>query len=109
MRQIGLIGLGNAGRPLAERLLSKGFPLKVYDINPEATDPLVRLGAQMAGSAEEATTEITITILPSTVEVKAAVFGPRGVLSGIRTGFILIDLSGTDPQCARELAQGIKE
>ncbi len=109
MREIGLIGLGNAGRPLGERLLSKGYPLKVYDINHEAAEPLIRLGAQMAGSAEEAATETTITILPSSVEVKAAVLGPRGVLSRIRDGFTLIDLSGTDPQCARELEQGIKE
>lgn len=97
MRQIGLIGLGNAGKPLGERLLSKGYPLKVYDINPEAAEPLVKFGAQIAGSAEEAATETTITILPASVEVKAAVLGPRGVLTGIRPGFILIDLSGTDP------------
>ncbi len=109
MRTIGLIGSGNAGRPLGERLLMKGYPLKVYDLNPEAAEPLVKLGAERADSAEEATTEVTITILPSSVEVKAAMFGPKGVLAGIKPGYHLIDLSGTDPDCARELEQRIKD
>jgi len=60
MKQIGLVGLGNAGRPLGERLLKKGFPLKVYDLNPEAAEPLVKLGAKLAGSAEEATCDLII-------------------------------------------------
>ena len=107
MKQIGLVGLGNAGGPLGERLLKKGFPLKVYDLNPEAVEQLVKLGAEKADSAEEATRDVTITILPSSVEVKAAVLGQRGVLGGIRPGFTLIDLSGTDPDCARELQQQI--
>jgi len=109
MKQIGLVGLGNAGRPLGERLLHKGFPLKVYDLNPDTAEPLVKLGAEIAGSAEEATCDVTITVLPSSVEVRAAVLGQGGVLGGIRPGFTLIDLSGTDPDCARELQQQIRE
>ncbi len=107
MKQIGLVGLGNAGKPLGERLLRKGFPLKVYDINPEAAQPLVKLGAVMADSAEDAVCDLTITILPSSVEVRAAVLGQKGVLDGIRPGFTLVDLSGTDPGCARELQREI--
>lgn len=109
MKQIGLVGLGNAGRPLGERLLHKGFPLKVYDLNPDTAEPLVKLGAEIAGSAEEATCDVTLTILPSSVEVRTAVLGQRGVLGGIRPGFTLIDLSGTDPDCARELQQQIRD
>ncbi len=108
MKQIGLVGLGNAGKPLGERLLGKGYPLKVYDINPEAADPLVKLGAVMADSAQDAVCDLTITILPSSVEVRAAVLGQKGVLGGIQPGFTLIDLSGTDPDCARELQQQVR-
>ncbi len=107
MKQVGLVGLGNAGRPLGERLLSKGFSLKVFDINPEAAEPLVKLGAEKTNSAEDATCDLTITILPSSVEVRAAVFGEKGVLGGIQPGFTLVDLSGTGPDCARELQEKV--
>lgn len=108
-KPIGLIGLGNAGKPIGERLLRQGYPLKVYDLSPEAAESLVRLGAARSESARQATSEITITVLPSTVEVEAAVLGERGVLAGLQPGHILIDLSGTDPDCARNLAQKAKE
>ncbi len=109
MKTGGLVGLGNAGRPFGERLLNKGYPVKVYDINPEAMESLVEFGATKVRSAREATAEVTITLLPSSVEVRAAVFGEGGVLEGIHPGSILIDLSGTDPGCARELQQKVKE
>lgn len=109
MRTVGLIGLGNAGRPIGERLIKKGYRLRVYDINPEAAASLEQLGAVKVASAQAAVAEVTLTVLPSTVEVKAAVFGARGVLSGIRPGFVLVDLSGTDPRCAREIEQRIKQ
>jgi 3-hydroxyisobutyrate dehydrogenase-like beta-hydroxyacid dehydrogenase len=109
MMSIGLIGLGNAGGPFGQRLLSKGHQIKVFDLNSEAMDSMVKLGATKVGSAQEAVTDVTITVLPSSVEVRAAVFGERGVLEGIRPGNVLIDLSGTDPDCARELEQKVKE
>lgn len=103
MNQIGVIGLGNAGKPIAERLLAKGYRLKVYDLNPEPVDALARLGATKATSARDAVTEITLTVLPSSTEVKAATFGDAGILAGLQPGFTLIDLSGTDPNFTREL------
>lgn len=109
MKTIGLIGLGNAGRPLGERLLSKGHSLKVFDINPDPMARLAKLGATGTGSAKEATSDVTITALPSSVEVRAAAFGERGIMAGMKPGSILIDLSGTDPDMARVLDQKVKD
>jgi len=103
MNAIGIVGLGNAGKPIAERLLQKGYRLKVYDLNPEAVNAVAELGAVKTNSAREAVAEITLTILPSSTEVKAAAFGENGVLAGIKPGFVLVDLSGTDPIFARAL------
>jgi 3-hydroxyisobutyrate dehydrogenase-like beta-hydroxyacid dehydrogenase len=103
MKNIGLIGLGNAGKPIAERLLAKGYRLKVYDLNPEPMNALAKLGAIKATSARDAVSEVTLAILPSSAEVKAAAFGDDGVLAAIRAGFTLVDLSGTDPNFTREL------
>jgi 3-hydroxyisobutyrate dehydrogenase-like beta-hydroxyacid dehydrogenase len=104
MQTIALIGLGNAGRPMAERILSKGYTLTVYDIDPAATSALVHHGARAAASAREAAgCDVIITLLPSAVEVRHAVFGENGAFAAMEAKKTLIDLSGTDPDCAREI------
>jgi 2-hydroxy-3-oxopropionate reductase len=109
MRTIGLIGLGNAGRPMAERILAKGYGLTVFDIDSVALDAVAQRGGRAASSASDAVSDITVTLLPSSVEVRQAVFGEDGVLTNLRPGMILIDLSGTDPDCAHELLQRLAE
>jgi 3-hydroxyisobutyrate dehydrogenase-like beta-hydroxyacid dehydrogenase len=109
MQTIGLIGLGNAGRPIAERILSKGYRLNVFDIDGAAVDAAVRRGANGANAAADALGDMTVTLLPSSVEVRQAVFGESGVFQSLRPGMTLIDLSGTDPDCARELQQRLAE
>ncbi len=51
MKYVGLIGLGNAGGPFGQRLLAKGHQVKVFDLNSEAMDTMVKLGATKVGSA----------------------------------------------------------
>ena len=109
MNAIGIVGLGNAGKPIAERLLAKGYRLKVYDLNPAAVNDLAELGAVKTNSAREAVAEITLTILPSSTEIKAAAFGDDGILAGMKPGFVLIDLSGTDPIFTRTLEQELEK
>jgi 3-hydroxyisobutyrate dehydrogenase-like beta-hydroxyacid dehydrogenase len=109
MQTIGLIGLGNAGRPMAERILSKGYGLTVFDIDCTAIDAAVQRGARRANSAADAAADMTVTLLPSAVEVRQAVFGENGVFTNLRSGSTLIDLSGTDPDCARELQRRCAE
>ena len=109
MKTIGLIGLGNAGKPIAERLLKKGYSLKIYDLNPEPMNSLAQQGAISAAFAKEAVAEITLIVLPSSAEVRTAMDGAEGILAGMEPGFVLLDLSGTDPDCARELERELEE
>jgi 3-hydroxyisobutyrate dehydrogenase-like beta-hydroxyacid dehydrogenase len=109
MPTIGLIGLGNAGRPIGERILALGYTLTVYDLNPVTVENMVRRGARSAAFPKDAVSEITLTVLPSSVEVRRAVFGEAGVLETIKPGMTLIDLSGTDPDCSRELKSKLEE
>ena len=51
MQSIGLIGLGNAGGPLAERILAQGYALTAFDIDSQALDRIVQRGAQPARHA----------------------------------------------------------
>lgn len=109
MATIGLIGLGNAGRPMAERILARGYALTVFDIDRAAVDAVVKLGGRGAESARGAVGDLTIVLLPSAVEVRQAVFGDNGMSAAMGPGKTLVDLSGTDPDCARELQQRCKE
>ena len=109
MQSVGLIGLGNAGRPMAERILSKGYALTVFDIDNAKVQTAVERGALAANSAEAAVGEITITLLPSSVEVRQAILGEGGALGNLKAGMTLVDLSGTDPDCARELQERLGE
>ena len=67
MPTIGLIGLGNAGRPIGERILALGHTLTVYDLNHTTMETMVRRGARAAASAKDAVSDITLTVLPSSI------------------------------------------
>ena len=53
MRTIGMVGLGAMGHSVAENILSKGYPMVLYDLRPEAFADLVAQGAEGAGSLQE--------------------------------------------------------
>jgi 2-hydroxy-3-oxopropionate reductase len=109
MQSVGLIGLGNAGRPMADRLLAKGYRLTVFDIDTAAIQAVAERGALAVNSAAAAACDTTIILLPSSVEVRQAVFGEHGALDGLKPGATLVDLSGTDPDCARELQERLSK
>ena len=111
MEKIGFIGLGIMGSPMAKNLLKKGYPLTVYDIVPEKVDELVKAGAKAGTSSKDVAekSEIIITMLPNSPEVKQAVLGKNGVLDGARPGSILIDMSSIAPLASKEIAERAKE
>lgn len=53
-KEIGFIGLGNMGGPMASRLISAGYQLTVYDARRQALDALVSKGARAAASVLKA-------------------------------------------------------
>jgi 2-hydroxy-3-oxopropionate reductase len=93
MKKIGFVGLGIMGKPMAMNLLKAGYSLTVYDIVPEKIKELVTAGAKAGASSKDVAqqSEIVITMLPNSPEVKEAVLGPGGVLEGAKPGTILID------------------
>jgi 2-hydroxy-3-oxopropionate reductase len=104
---IGFIGLGIMGRSMASRLLEAGYPLVVYDINPQAVGALAGQGAARGSSAADvaARSQVIITMLPDTPDVEQVVFGEQGVLEGIQPGAALIDMSTIAPAMAQRIAQ----
>ncbi len=109
MGEIGVVGLGNAGRPLALRLLGKGRSVRVYDMDEKAMAPLVAAGAEGVSSPAKAACAWTLTVLPGPRDVEKAVFGDSGIMEGLPPGGILIDVSGIDPPTTARVSAALQE
>jgi len=107
---IGFIGIGIMGRPMAKNLIKAGYALTVYD-KYSNVDDLVALGAKKASSNKDVASqcEIIITMLPNSPQVKEAVLGADGVLEGAKKGSILVDMSSIAPGAAQEICAAVKE
>lgn len=105
--RIGFIGLGIMGRPMARNLIKAGYRLAVCDVNPAPVRELVELGAVAKASPGEVAAEcsVVITMLPDSPQVKAVVLGAGGVLSAIRPGSLIIDMSSISPLAIVEVAR----
>lgn len=110
-KEIGFIGLGAMGKPMALNLLRKGFSLMVYDIVPEKMVPLTSQGARAGGSSKEvaAHCQVVITILPGPAEVRTAILGENGLITAVKPGSTLIEMSTIDPLTSREVATKLME
>ena len=88
MKNIGFIGLGRMGSPMASNLIKKGFKLKVFDINNSSMKALIQKGASQAKSVFDLakSSDITITMLPNSEIVTEVITGPNGVLSSGKSG-----------------------
>lgn len=105
MELIGFIGLGTIGGAIARHIRKAGYPMMVHDIRPEAAEPLVKTGAQAAGSAAEIARhcKIVFTSLPGPPEVEAVALGPNGLLQGMHDGSLYVDLSSSYPDLIRRI------
>ncbi|WMT29280.1 2-hydroxy-3-oxopropionate reductase [Bacillus aerius] len=110
-KQIGFVGLGIMGKPMALNLLKVGHTVTVFDIDKEAVLALKEVGANAATSAAEAASEsdIMITMLPKGEHVEAVVAGEQGILATATPGTIIIDMSSISPVTSRALAALAKQ
>ena len=111
METIGFIGLGRIGTAMAINIQKAGYPMVVHDAREAATRPLLDGGARLAVSPEEVAraSEITLTSLPSPIEVEEVITGPEGVLAGIKPGSVYLDLSTCGPDLLRSLEHAFQE
>ena len=104
--RIGFIGLGIMGKPMAKNLLKAGYELVVFDVVEAPLKEVVAAGAKAATSPKDVASqcELIITMLPNSPHVKKAVLGKDGVIEGIKSGSILVDMSSIAPLASREIA-----
>jgi 2-hydroxy-3-oxopropionate reductase len=103
---IGFIGLGIMGKPMAKNLLKAGHKLVVYDVLDAPVRELVQAGATPGSSPKDVASrsELVITMLPNSPHVKEAVLGKNGVIEGAKPGSVLVDMSSIAPLASREVA-----
>jgi 2-hydroxy-3-oxopropionate reductase len=109
MPTIGFIGLGVMGKPMALNLLKKGHRLVVHSRSRPPVDALAAAGAAAADSPAAAArdAEIVITMVPDTADVEQVIAGEHGVLSALRPGSIVIDMSSISPVATQALAKKV--
>jgi 3-hydroxyisobutyrate dehydrogenase-like beta-hydroxyacid dehydrogenase len=103
--ELGFVGLGRMGAPMAGRLLDAGHDLVVHDVDPGAVERLTALGAGAAASAAEVAdrAELVLTSLPTPEIVREVVLGASGLAAGGRIRH-LVELSTTGAPTARSVA-----
>ena len=108
MADVGFIGLGIMGRPMAGHLLAAGHRLFVYS-RTSVPDDLLKKGATACRSSAEVSrrAEIIITMLPDTPDVQAVLFGAGGITEGLTPGKIVVDMSSISPIATKDFAQRI--
>ncbi len=108
--QIGFIGLGIMGRPMAEHLLKAGYRLAVFNRTASKTKSLVEQGAEAASSPTElaVTCEVIITMVSDTSDVEEVLFGNAGVRHGLSAGKIVIDMSTISPEATERFAERLR-
>ena len=104
MDKIGFIGLGIMGKPMALNLIKAGYPVSVLESSHAAT-ALTEAGATAYPSSKELAqkVDVVITMLPDSPEVEEVVSGAEGVLAGIQSGALFIDMSTISPSVATKV------
>ncbi len=111
IKNIGFIGLGIMGTPMAGHLLKAGYRVRVYDVVVAQREKLVAQGALGAGSPKEAarSAEVIITMLPASAIVEAVILGENGVLGAMEKGAVLIDMSTTSITTTKKIVAAVEE
>lgn len=110
-RTIGFIGLGIMGRPMSRHLHQAGATMVVWNRSPGPREEMARLGMTPAASPREMAerADAIILMVADTPAVEAVLFGPDGVLEGLRPGGLVIDMGTTAVTPTRRFAARVAE
>ena len=103
---IAIIGLGLIGAPMCLNLVKGKYSVSVWNRTRSKVEKLVDAGAVALESPKEVAknSEIIITCVSDSKDVKEVILGDDGVIEGVREGSIVIDMSTISPSVTREIA-----
>ena len=102
---IGWVGTGVMGTSMCGHLLAGGYPVTVYSRTRGRAESLLQRGATWADSPAQlaARSEVVFTMVGYPADVREVMLGDDGVLSTIRPGGVIVDMTTSEPSLAREL------
>jgi len=109
MDKIGFIGLGNMGKPLAERLLKK-YQLYVYDLDTKNLKYFLDKGALTCSSPSDlaSNTSRIFLCLPTSTIVEKVIYGENGLLETTTKGSFIIDMTTGEPEITRKISNNLQ-
>ena len=107
LKQIGFIGLGIMGKPMAKNLIKAGFELQVHSRSNGPVKELVALGAKETTTPAECAENMdaVVTMLPDGPDSESVILGENGVLDSAKKGAIIIDMSSIAPAISQKIAK----
>ncbi|CAK4084057.1 unnamed protein product [Aphanomyces euteiches] len=107
---VGFIGIGIMGKSMCEHIMNAGYTVTVYSRTASKCDQLVQKGAKLAHTPAEAAkdADVVFTIVGYPKDVREVILGENGVLSTIRSGGIIVDMTTSEPALAKEIFEAAK-
>jgi 3-hydroxyisobutyrate dehydrogenase len=111
MLQMGWIGLGAMGKPMAFNLLRAGYKMNVYNRSKDKAEELLQAGAEWAHSPREVCerSEIIVIMVADALAVEHILTGPDGLFSTELKGKIIVDMSTIGPQDSQRFSELVKQ
>jgi 3-hydroxyisobutyrate dehydrogenase-like beta-hydroxyacid dehydrogenase len=111
MAEVGYVGLGVMGSAIVRRLLAAEHDVTVWNRTRDKAEPMLAAGARWADSPREVAeqSEVVFTMVTNTAAVRAVTEGPDGVIAGLASGKVYIDMSTASPANTRDLAARVAE
>ena len=110
MAELGFVGLGVMGSEMVLRLLAKGHVVTGYNRTKAKAARLVDAGMKWAGSPKEVAvaSDFTFSMVTNSSALEMIVEGPDGILAGLSSGKVLIDMSTVSPEFSRSVATRVR-
>jgi 3-hydroxyisobutyrate dehydrogenase len=111
LSNIGWIGTGVMGQPMAAHLIKAGHYLTVFTRTKSKAESLIDVGAKWANSPQEVAKDqdFVCTMVGYPQDVREVVLGKDGIINTIKPGSIFIDFTTSEPSLAIEIAEALQK
>ena len=105
--RLGWIGTGVMGRSMCSHLLKAGYRLSIYNRSPEKMKDLIQAGAVGCSSPYEVAkqSDVVFSMVGYPTDVEEVLLGENGVLAGIQSGGVIVDMTTSRPGLAIRIAE----
>jgi 2-hydroxy-3-oxopropionate reductase len=111
VKNVGVIGLGVIGKPIALRLIQGGYQVAAYDIRPEPLAEVARAGAIACQSSADVAgrSELIISLVHDAAQTDDVVSGPKGIIHALKPGSLFVTGSTLGPEPVQRVAKLLAE